>query len=320
MRNRLPFLAPPAEPAALPRLADGWAAALESPSAAYRAVTGLVAALAAVADQADVREWALMRATLSSHRLSQLLRRDPLVAYAWRSGGDVADGQAMLDDLMLRHPERDAIVGRADRIGQNVYAATSSLPACDATRDRRRLIARIADAMAESRQPAEILAITPGYMREAEASIAAPAGRIRRWVALLPTADQAAEISRANPLPCIEPLVGSTLAMLLRHDILGVFDFVYCKSIETMADATAEALAVAAFARLKPGGRMLLGCRAPGAVDTAFWSFGTKRDTMLRDEAGLARLVSALPPREVAARAIFSGMNETIAYLEVEKA
>jgi hypothetical protein len=320
MRNRVPFLASPAEPAALLRLADGWAEALGDPTSAYRAVNDLVTALASVADGADAREWALVRATLATHRLAQLLRRDPLVANAWRSGGNGADALAMVDDLMLRHPERDRMIGRADAIGQNVYAATSSLPAADATRGRRRLLCRLADSMAERGHPAEILAITPGYMREVESSVAGPAGRIARWVALLPTADQATEISRAMPLPWVVPLVGSTLATLLRRDILGDFDFVYCKAIETMPDPAAEALTVAAFSRLKPGGRMLLGCKAPGAIDMAFWSLGTKRDLYLRDEAGLARLVTALPAQDVASRALFSGINECTAYLEVVRA
>lgn len=320
MRNRVPYLASPAEPAGLLRLADGWAEALESPTTAHQAVSGLVAALAAVADGTDAGEWALVRAALSSHRLMQLLRRDPLVAYAWRSGGHGPDAQAMLEDLMLRHPDRDAMVGRADQIGQNVHAATTSLPACDAQRDRRRLIARIADSVADSRQGTEILAITPGYMREVESSIAGPAGRIARWTALLPTADQAAVIARAMPLPWVVPIVGSTLATLQRGDILGSFDVVYCKAIEALPDPAAEALAVAAFARLKPGGRLLLGCRAEGAVDTAFWSLGAKRELHLREEVRMARLVSALPPREVAARTLFSSMNDAISYLEVEKA
>ncbi len=320
MRNRVSFLESPAEPSALLRLANGWAAALECPTAAYRAVNDLVSALASVADAADSREWALVRAALSTHRLTQLLRRDPLVAHAWRSSGNGADAQAMLDDLMLRHPERDPMVARADAIGQNVYTATSSLPACDAARDRRRLIFRLADSMAERGRPAEVLAITPGYMREVEGSVAGPAGGIARWVALLPTTVQAAEISRAMPMPWVVPLVGSTLATLLRRDILGGFDLVYCKAIETMADAAAEALAVAAFSRLRPGGRMLLGCRAPGAIDAAFWSLGAAREVHLRDEARLARLVTALPPHEVASRTLFSGMNEAICYLEVEKA
>jgi hypothetical protein len=319
MRNRLPFLESPADPSALLRLADGWATALEaSPISAYRAVNDLVSALASVADGADAREWALVRAALSTHRLTQLLRRDPLVAHAWR-GGNSADAQAMLDDLMLRHPERDPMVARADRVGQNVYTATSSLPACDAARDRRRLIFGLADSMAERGRPADILAITPGYMREVESSVAGPAGGIARWVALLPTTDQAAEISRAMPMPWVVPLVGSTLATLLRRDILGSFDLVYCKAIETMADAAAEALAVAAFSRLRPGGRMLLGCRAPGAIDAAFWSLCAQREAHLREEARLARLVTALPPHEVASRTLFSGMNEAICYVEVEK-
>jgi hypothetical protein len=320
MRNRVPFLATPPEPRALLRLADGWAEALEDPGAAYRAVHDLVMALAAVADGADQREWTLVRATLATHRLTQLLRRDPLVAYAWRSGGNSADAEAMVDDLMLRHPLRDPMIGRAEAIGQNVYAATSSLPAADATRGRRRLISRLADATAEHGDAAEILAITPGYMREAETSVAGPAGRIARWVALVPTAEQATTISKGIPLPWVVPLVGSTLATLLRRDMLGSFDLVYCKAIDTLPDPAAEALVVAAFSRLKPGGRMLIGCQAPGAIDAAFWSLGTKRETYRRDEAGLARLVTALPPREVASRALFSAINASIAYLEVRKA
>jgi hypothetical protein len=319
MRHGMPFLASPPEPAALLRLADGWAEALEDTGAAYRAVHGFVTALAAVADGADQRAWSLVRAALATHRLTQLLRRDPLVAYAWRSGASDANAVAMRDDLMLRHPVRDPMVGRADPIARNVHAATTSLPACDAMRDRRRLIARMADSIAESRQGAEVLAITPGYMREAEASIAGPAGRIVRWVALLPTAEQAAEISRAVPLPWIEPMVGSTLATLMRGDLLGSFDLVYCKGIESLGDSAAEALAVAAFARLKPGGRMLLGCQAPAAIDAAFWSLGGQHGEQARDEARLARLVTALPPREVASRALFASMNEAIAFLEVEK-
>jgi hypothetical protein len=64
---------------------------------------------------------------------------------------------------------------------------------------------------------------------------------------------------------------------------------------------------------------MLLGCRAPGAIDAAFWSLCAQREAHLREEARLARLVTALPPHEVASRTLFSGMNEAICYVEVEK-
>lgn len=319
MRYCVPYLVPAPGPAALLRRADDWAAALDDPTSAHRAISELVTTLASLSEVAEPSEWALLRSALAAHPLVALLRRDPLVSLAWRALPGGPEAEALLDDLMLRHPSREEMVARADAVGRNVHAATSSLPACDATRDRRRMIARCADQVAEERQHAEILGITLGYLREAEASLAGPAGRIGRWVALVPSSDQSASISRAMPLPWVVPVVGNALTTLLRPDRLGSFDLVYCKALETMSDGAAEALAVAAFARVRRGGRLLLGCRAPGALDAAFWAFGGKSQYHLRDETRLARLVSALPPQELGGRKLFSSMNEAISYLEIEK-
>lgn len=319
MRNRVPLIGGPTDARALVRFADAASTGLEDAVAAYRAVCEFVAQLAAAADAADAGEWSALRRSLSDHPFTHALRRDPLVACAWRSGRAAAP-DLMLGDLMLRHPKAEPLVRAAARVGRNIYAATSSLPLPDATRDRRRLIARIADAVAEERPGAEILAIAPGFMREAEASLAGPSGSISRWVALVSEADTAAEIARSFPVPWVVPIQRRTLATLLRPDLLGTFDFVYCKSLEVLADSVAEALIVGAFCRLRRGGRLLLACRAPGAADAAFWALGSDMPPILRDEAMLARLSGALDPRQVALRRGFAGVNEAIAYLEVVKA
>lgn len=318
MRNRVQFFLEVLDTAGLLRIADACLRDLDDPVAAYRAVGRFVAALAAAADGADAREWSLLRRAVSLHPLIRELRRDPLVAHASQSGP--AAPETTLGDLMLRHPEGDRLVRAADRVGRNIYPATSALPAAEAMRDRRRLIARLADAVAEERRGAEILAVDPGYMREAEASLAGPSGGIRRWVGLVSEAASASEIARSLPLPWVVPLPRNTLATLLRSDLIGTFDFVYCKSLEVMPDALAESLIVAAFARLHSGGRLLVSCRAPGASDAAFWTLLGGSAMHLRDEAALSRLAGALDSREVAARRGFGGVNEAIAYLEVVKA
>jgi SAM-dependent methyltransferase len=318
MRNRIQAFLEARDGAGLVRLADSCAAELEDPASAYRAVGRFVAALAAAADQADSREWSVLRRALSLHPLAGKLRRDPLVAQAWRAGS--AAPETTLGDLMLRHPEAERLVRAADRVGRNIYAATSALPGPEAVRDRRRLIARVADSIAEQRPGAEILAIAPGHMREAEATLAGPSGGIRRWVGLVSEPEAATEIARSLPLPWVLPIRRSPLATLLRPDLLGQFDFAYCKSLEIMADAVAESLLVAAFARLRPGGRLLVACRSPGAPDAAFWALAGESVPYPRDEAMLARLSGALDPREIAARRAFGGINEAIAYLEVVKA
>lgn len=319
MRSRVPFPGVAADVRTLVRLTDAVSAELEDPVAAYRAVADFVALLAAAADSADLGEWSALRRSLADRPFTRELRRDPLVACAWRTGRAAAP-DLVLGDLMLRHPEAERLVRAAARIGRNLYAATSSLPLPEATRDRRRLIARIADAVAEERPGAEILAIAPGFMREAEASLAGPAGSISRWVALVAETDTAAELARSFPVPWVVPIQRGTLATLLRPDVLGEFDLVYCKSLEVLADSVAEALIVAAFCRLRRGGRLLLACRAPGAADAAFWGLGSAMQPILRDEAMLARLSGVLDPRQVALRRGFAGANGAIVYLEVVKA
>ena len=320
MRNRLQFLLEAPNGEELLRLADACARSLEDPVSAYREVSRFVAALGAAADAADPQEWSLLRKAVALHPLMRELARDPLIFYARRAGRRTAAPEMTIGDLMLRHPEGDRLVHATEPVGRNIHAATSSLALCDAVRDRRRLLARFVDAASERRIGAEVLAIDPGYMREAQSSIAGPAGGIRRWVALVGESRAAAEIARSMPLPWVVPIQGNVLATLLRPDLVGQFDVVYCKTLETMPDGVAEALAVAAFSRLRPGGRMLLSCRAPGAPDAAFWTLVAGVEPHLRDEAMLSRLAGVLDPREVRARRGFSSVNEAVAYLEVVKA
>ena len=320
MRNRVQFLLEAPSGEALFRLADRCLRSLEDPVSAYREVSRFVAALGAAADAADPQEWALLRKGIALHPLMRELGSDPLIHHMCRAGRRTAAPEMTIGDLMLRHPEGDRLVQATEPVGRNIHAATSSLALCDAVRDRRRLLARYMDAASERRFGAEVLAIDPGYMREAQSSIAGPAGAIGRWVALVGETKAAAEIARSMPLPWVVPIRGNVLATLLRPDLVGQFDVVYCKTLETMADAAAEALVVAAFARLKPGGRLLLSCRAPGAPDSAFWTVVAGLEPYFRDEAMLSRLAGALDPREVASRTAFSSVNEAIAYLEVVKA
>ncbi|WP_291298224.1 hypothetical protein [Elioraea sp.] len=305
--------------------ADAWADQIRDPTGAYRVVAEMVSDLAAMAEVCDNAEWGLLRSALLAHPLSQLLRRDPLLARAWRrcdALGQMGVGQqdAVLVDLMLRHPESEVLLRRADDIGRNVYEATSALPGCEAMRDCRRLLARLGDSVAERRWGAEILGIGPAYMREAALSLSGPAGGIRRWVGLVPYQDDATVIARSMPVPWVIPYVARTLPTLLRPDLLGSFDLVYCTGLDQLPDQSAELLMVAAFARVRPGGRLLLAGHDGGGGDAAFWRLAAATVLHQRDEARFAGLAAALPPRDIAARRVFRSINDAMVYLEVEKA
>jgi hypothetical protein len=330
MRNWGRFLGTTPEPEKLLARADAWAEQIRDPTGAYRVVAEMVSDLAALAEVCDGGAWSLLRSALMTHKLSHLLRRDPLLARAWRrndasrqqGGGeyDVGQQDGVMVDLMLRHPESEGLLRRADDIGRNVYEATSALPGCEAMRDCRRLLARLGDSVAERRWGAEILGIGPGFMREAALSLSGPAGGIRRWVGLVPHQDEATVIARSMPVPWVIPYVAPCLPTLLRPDLLGAFDLVYCTTLDQLPDQAAELLMVAAFARVRPGGRMLLAGQDGGGGDATFWQFGAGVARRARDEARFAGLIGALPPRDIAARRVFRSINEAMVYLEVEKA
>jgi hypothetical protein len=324
MRNWGRFLGTTPEPSRLLARADGWADQIRDATGAYRVVAEMASDLAGLAELCDDAEWSLLRAALLAHPLAQLLRRDPLLARAWRRGEAGQHGagpqDGVLVDLMLRHPESEALLRRADDIGRNVYEATSALPGCEAMRDCRRLLARLGDSVAERRWGAEILGIGPGFMREATLSLSGPAGGIRRWVGLVPHQDDATVIGRSMPVPWVIPYVARQLPTLLRPDLLGSFDLVYCTGLDQLPDQAAELLLVAAFARVKPGGRLLFAGHDRGGDDSAFWQLATGLVRNPRDEARFAGLMGALPPRDVAAQRVFRSMNGAMVYLEVEKA
>ncbi len=316
MSGKVPLLFAPTEPAELLRLAGLWAEQIHSASGAYRVVSELSAALASIALGPAEEELQPLRAALASHALTGLLRRDPLVARAWRSNPGRRAPDRQLADLMLRHPDAEPIVAAADAVGRNVFAATSGLPTCEAVREHRRLLARLADQAAEERPGARILAIAPPHLREAEIAAEGPTGGIGRWVGLVEDAATATAIATELPLPWVTLHAGRVIGALDRYDLGGVFDFAYCKSIAYFPTGEAEAITRLAFARLRPGGRMLLTTWAAASPDRAFWSLGGAR-LVARDEAQLARLVTVLPESEIAERRVFPSINGALLYLEV---
>lgn len=316
MAGNIPILFAPPEPADVIRLASLWAEQIHSATGAYRVVSELAAALAGIALGPAEEEFLPLRRALAQHPLTELLRRDPLTARAWTCdrSGRPPDGE--IADLMLRHPDAGRLIAAADAVGRNVFAATSGLPTCEAVREHRRFIARLADQAAEERHGARILCIAPAHLREAELSAAGSPGGIRRWVALVDDHETASDIAAELPVPWVVPHVGPIIDTLAEDDLGEPFDFVYCKSIAYFSQQQAEAIIRLSFARLRPGGRLMLSTWAAAAPDRAFWILGGAR-LSARDESQVARLVTVLPEAEIAERRLFPSINGALLYLEV---
>ncbi|GIK88589.1 MAG: hypothetical protein BroJett026_40700 [Betaproteobacteria bacterium] len=306
--------------ARLLRRCDGWNMTLDEPFGALVVLAELVAALDRLSRDRGPAAWAAVRAGLAGHPLAMRLRQDPLIARAWRREPGRWSGDPVLGDLLLRHPGAARLVAEASPLGRDLNVASSGLPWPEGARERQRLIARIADSVAERRHGAEILAVTPGLAREIPLSLAGPDGAIARWVALEDDPVLLASIHRAMPVPWVEPLRGDPRRALGPRSGLGRFDLIYQKILDLWDDAAAETLVRGALAMLRPGGRLVLCNRAPGTADEAFWSLGTGWRRVTRDEAALEALIRAAGPTHITAHRAVRTMNGAFVVAMVEVA
>jgi SAM-dependent methyltransferase len=291
------------------RRCDGWNMMLDEAFGALAVLSGLVAALDRLARTSGQAAWSAVRAGLAGHPLAMRLRQDPLIGRAWRRGPAGLGGDPVLGDLLLRHPDVAHLVTEASPLGRDLHVASTGLPWPVAVRERQRVIARLADAAAERRHGAEILAVAPGLMREAPLSLAGSGGEIARWIALDDDAAVLAGVHRAMPVPWVQPVQADPLSALAQAQGLGRFDLIYQKILDLWDDAAAAALVRAAVARLRPGGRLVLCNRAPDTQDGAFWSLGAGRRRCMRDEAALEAVLRAADPARIAACRAVRTMN-----------
>lgn len=298
--------------AALLRRCDDWNIALDEPFGAIVVMAEFVPALDRLRSEAGPAAWSAVRAGLAGHPLAMRLRQDPLIGRAWRRSPTRWSGDPVLGDLLLCHPGAVPLVAEASPLGRDLNVASSGLPWPEGARERQRLIARLVDSVAERRHGADILAVAPGLMREVLQSLAGPDGAIARWVALEEDAAVVAAIHRGMPVPWVQPVRGDPLRMLAGGGLPGRFDLIYLKILDLWDDAAAEALVRAALPVLRPGGRLVLCNRAPGAADEPFWSLGAGRSRVLRDEAALGALLCPPGETRIALRRTLRTMNGAI--------
>jgi extracellular factor (EF) 3-hydroxypalmitic acid methyl ester biosynthesis protein len=116
------------------------------------------------------------------HSLATLVHECPLTRHSFsRPRG--YPGDASLLDLIYRHQSAQEQVTASTSPGRAVFDFTVEVSACEAVRQRRKLLAQKIDQVAEERPGAAMLAVACGHLREAELSNALKQGKVGRFVA-----------------------------------------------------------------------------------------------------------------------------------------
>lgn len=204
---------------------------------------------------------------------------------------------------------------------EELFRYASSAPASRALRSRRQLLAREIDRCCDLLNgQARILCVGCGHLREVELARALRHERFLQFTALdaQPQCLQTVEASYAalgiQTQPC-------TLDELFygRQDLCH-FDLIYSPGLyEVLDDQDARDLTRNLFARLLPGGRLLMGNFLPDVPDIAYLEGLLDWHPHYRSDACLLDLLLGIPYNDIGSARVFHDPGNCVAFLEVTR-
>lgn len=298
-----PASGPPiTDPADLTAALDALVRLAWEPGWALRGVQGLVGLCARLREQGEL--WPAFRAALRGHAIHRLMREDPLVFHATAPGVS----RSLYLDLVLGHGEAAPLRHGASRAGRELHAISAALPWMNALRARTAFIASMVDAVAELQPGAEILTLRAGHLREAAAVV--KLRQVGRWAVLEPDPATRAILYRGLPDGlAVQSLRGSLQGFSRRPFRRGSFDLVCLPRLPDGPLPWQQGLLEAAFAVLKPGGRLLV-CSPGRPVPEDAW-MDAFLDARLRwtSPREMEAMLGGIPSADCAERAVFSSLD-----------
>ncbi len=264
--------------------------------------------------------WRALVPQAQEHPVAEYFHRDPFTRWSFRKPRGYS-GDARLLDFIYQHENVQQDVAEASPIGQSLYAYSKYYPSCVAVRERRDLLTRQVDAIADERgEGTEVLTIAAGHLREADNSAALRDGRISRWVALDQDPMSVGSVARDFAGTRVEAIDGSVRGLLTDAYKLGTFDFVYSAGLyDYLTDAVAIRLTKRCMKMLKPGGTLLFANFSPELTDDGYMETFMDWTLLLRSEADMWSIVNASVDRNAVDASVFFGENRNIVYAVIRK-
>lgn len=313
----LPVAAPSAPLARLLDRADAAFTAWRNPAAVIEMLsTGLFHIRASL----NRDRWLAACAAMQVHPIMATLRQDPLIARSLDKPRGHA-GDAVMIDMIYRHPDRRGDLAAASPLGRGVHLGTTTSPVAAVVRDRRLQLAKLIDAAASGRQRPSVLALAAGHLRETELSTAMGEGRIGRFVALDPD-DKSVAVIAARHGKAVEVMPQSISAVLRDQIANPHFDLVYAAGLFDYLDTrVATRLTRAVADMLKPGGRFVFANFADDLWEAGFMEAAMAWHLILRNEDDVAAmLTTATRGMDGVTTRVWSASDGAILYGEVARA
>lgn len=250
------------------------------------------------------------------HPVKEIAHADPMTRRAFLKPRGYPGDAGILDLIYHAVPLPSDIT----RLGAQVYAHTTSHPACVSVRARRDLLARIVDETAERVDRPRILSVACGHLREAQASRAVAAGAVGAYVALDQDRESLALVEREMGALGVTSMAESVRGLVTGKVDLSGLDLAYAAGLyDYLGLPVAIAVTRSMLHMVKPGGRVLVANFAPNLRDIGYMETFMAWNLIYRDESGMEEIAAGLPRDEVASSRVFRDIDRNIVYLEVTR-
>ena len=246
-----------------------------------------------------------------SHPLAELVLEDPYTRRAVEKPRGYAGDAVMLDYIYRPRPISASVAGLA------VHRATTGLSNAKSILWRRDYLARQITGAMERMNPAQVLAVACGHMRELDL-VALPEKREALEITAVDL-DQTSlrECVHAYPGIAIRPIHSSAVT-IRRAKLPDDFCLVYCAGLfDYLNEATSEFLLAQLYRQLLPSGLLCVANFTPENHGRGFMEGFMDWSLILRNEQDLTRIAKNAAPG--CALSVFRDPYGNIAYLEMRK-
>jgi SAM-dependent methyltransferase len=202
-----------------------------------------------------------------------------------------------------------------------LFRYASSAPASRALRSRRQLLAREIDRSCEMLSGhARILCLGSGHLREAELARSLRHGHYRDFIALDAQEQSLRTVESCYAAMGIRTELCSLDELFYGRPDLCHFDLIYSAGLfEVLDDHDARDLTRNLFARLLPGGRLLMGNFLPGVPEISYLEGLLDWRPHYRSDAALLDLLLGIPYNDIGGARVFHDLGDCVGFLEVTR-
>lgn len=263
----------------------------------------------------DPSVWRALVPLAQEHPVAEFFHQDPFTRWSFEKPRGYS-GDAKLLDFIYQHETIAENVAGATPIGRALYAYSKYYPSCVAVRERRDLLTRHVDEIANARgSEAEVLTIAAGHLREADRSTALQEDRIARWIALDQDPLSVGTVARDFRGTRVDAIDGSVRGLLTDAYKLGTFDFIYSAGLyDYLAHGVAARLTKRCMRMLKSNGVLLFANFSPELTDDGYMETFMNWALLLRSETDMWNVINASVDRNTVEASVHFGANRNIVY------